>query len=181
MGLLHHGCSSHPSPVPTALTQMRRKHPGEQEVEGDNDLPACACRDTVLRISPPAQPSSPQLCTYFFSPTPSLGAFLQTLEECKSPAGPRGAPSRGVWAPLSRQKNQTGLVSGSNTHPSNSRSPALSPSPPGGTSARVCPSESGQRTHHRVMEEQLPGLMKFLIAQHVHKVFEEITWDQRDL
>lgn len=27
------------------------------------------------------------------------------------------------------------------------------------------------------MKEQLPGLMKFLIAQHVHKVFEEIAWD----
>lgn len=32
-------------------------------------------------------------------------------------------------------------------------------------------------THHRVMKEQLPGLMKFLIAQHVHKVFKEIAWD----
>lgn len=28
------------------------------------------------------------------------------------------------------------------------------------------------------MKEQLPGLMKFLIAQHVHKVFKKIAWDQ---
>lgn len=135
----------------------------------------------VVKDQPPSPTLfPPTLCTQFFPPTTSLGAFLQTLEECKSPAGPRGAPSHGVWAPLSRQKNQAGLVPGSNTHPSNSRSPALSPTPPGGASTTVCPSESGQWTHHGVMEEQLPGLVKFLITQHVHKIFEEITWDQRD-
>lgn len=157
--------------------------PSGRELAGA-ELLACADGDTWVTAGPlhrygsAPQPSPfppPALCTHGgFFPTPSLGAFLQTLEEYMSPAGPRGAPSPAVWASLPRQKNQTDFVTGSNTHTSNP-----SPSLPAGTSARVCPSESGRWTHHRVMEEQLPGLVKFLIAQHVHKVFKEITWDQR--
>lgn len=42
-----------------------------------------------------------------------------------------------------------------------------------------CAPGSSRQTHHGVMEEQLPGLVKFLIAQHVHEVFQEIPWGQR--
>lgn len=180
---------------------MRGKHPREREVEGGMCSPSrqmlqvaeswqeLSCLPvpvgtpgsllvhyTVMDQAPSPAPSPPLLCAHMgaFFPTPSLGAFLQTPEEYMSLAGPRGAPSPAVWASLPRQKNQTDFVTGSNTHTSNP-----SPSLPAGTSARVCPSESGRWTHHRVMEEQLPGLVKFLIAQHVHKVFKEITWDQR--
>lgn len=81
---------------------------------------------TVMDQPPQPSPFSVySVHTWGFFPTPSLGAFLQTLEEYMSPAGPRGA----VWASLPRQKNQTDFVTGSNTHTSNSTSPACVPQP----------------------------------------------------
>lgn len=124
VGLLHQDCSSHSSPVATALTRLRRKHPGEREVEGGDlqfflaDAQVAESRQelscwSVLTGTPGSlpihatvmdQPPSQALCSPtlstlgVFFPTPSLGAFLWSLKEYMSPTGPREALSPAVWA-----------------------------------------------------------------------------------
>lgn len=101
VGLLHHSCSSHPSPMAAALTQMRGKHPGEQEVEGGSVQPFLAAAQVAKRwqelsccpilVGTPGslcvhttvmdQPPGPALCLPTLC---SLGFFSYPIFRCLS-------------------------------------------------------------------------------------------------